>query len=69
VIARLASDQLGLVARRQLIAAGLPESAILRRVANARLVQLHRGVYAVGHRHLRREAFWLAAVLASRERC
>ncbi len=26
---------------------------------------LHRGVYAVGHRRLRREGFWLAAVLAA----
>lgn len=29
------------------------------------LVTLHRGVYAVGHRRLRREGFWLAAVLAA----
>jgi very-short-patch-repair endonuclease len=64
VIAALAAGQLGVVARRQLIAAGLTESMILRRTRSGRLVQLHRGVYAVGHRHLRREAWWLAAVLA-----
>ena len=28
---------------------------------------MHRGVYAVGHRRLRREAHWLAAVLACGE--
>lgn len=36
-----------------------------KRVARGRLVLLHRGVYAVGHAHLRREGHWLAAVLAS----
>lgn len=35
------------------------------RLANATLLPLHPGVYAVGHRHLRREGFWLAAVLAA----
>jgi hypothetical protein len=34
------------------------------RLGSGRLVVLHRGVYAVGHRHLRREGHWLAAVLA-----
>jgi very-short-patch-repair endonuclease len=38
---------------------------IKSRVASGHLVPLHRGVYAVGHRRLRREGFWLAAVLAA----
>jgi hypothetical protein len=35
------------------------------RLRSAHLVPLHRGVYAVGHRLLRREGHWLAAVLAA----
>lgn len=38
---------------------------IRTRLAAARLRELHRGVYAVGHRQLRREGEWLAAVLAA----
>lgn len=34
------------------------------RLATGQLVKLHRGVYAAGHASLRREGFWLAAVLA-----
>ncbi len=34
------------------------------RLASGQLLKLHRGVYAVGHASLRREGFWLAAVLA-----
>lgn len=64
VIGELAAAQSGVVARRQLVARGVATSAIERRLANGRLVPLHRGVYAVGHRHLRREGRWLAAVLA-----
>lgn len=64
VIGDLAAGQWGVVARRQLTAVGLTRTMIQRRLANGRLVQLHRGVYAVGHRRLRREGIWLAAVLA-----
>jgi very-short-patch-repair endonuclease len=64
VIARLAAKQHGVVTRRQLVVAGLATSTIERRLASGLLVQLHRGVYAVGHGHLRREGHWLAAVLA-----
>lgn len=41
---------------------------IEQRLATGQLVKLHRGVYAVGHRHLRTEGFWLAAVLAVGDR-
>jgi hypothetical protein len=59
-----AREQHGVVAWRQLAAAGASTSAVSRAVRDGRLVRLHRGVYAVGHRALRREGVWLAAVLA-----
>lgn len=37
---------------------------VQRRLENAHLLRLHRGVYAVGHDRLTREGRWLAAVLA-----
>jgi hypothetical protein len=64
-IATLAAQQYGVVARRQLLAAGLTRDAVKVRLASSRLVPLYRGVYAVGHRSLRREGGWLAAVLAA----
>jgi predicted transcriptional regulator of viral defense system len=64
-IAELAAHQHGVVSRAQLVEIGLGASAIKRRVAFGRLQPLHRGVYAVGHRALRREAWWMAAVLAA----
>jgi predicted transcriptional regulator of viral defense system len=62
-ISALAERQHGVVARRQLTAAGLSESEVQHRVAAGRLLRLYRGVYAVGHRQLRREGWWMAAVL------
>ncbi|HZH25523.1 MAG TPA: DUF559 domain-containing protein [Solirubrobacteraceae bacterium] len=53
-----------MVARAQLLAAGWSADAIGRRLRSRRLRALHRGVYAVGHLALRREAHWLAATLA-----
>lgn len=64
-IASLAAAQYGVVARGQLLDAGLSVSAIKRRVAGRRLIRLHRGVYAVGHDRLTRDGHWLAAVLAA----
>lgn len=61
----LAARQHGVVARRQLLAAGLTARMIDRRAAGRLLVTLHRGVYAVGHHRLRREGWWMAAVLAA----
>jgi hypothetical protein len=64
-IAALGHDQRGVVSRAQLIELGLSASAIKRRVSFGRLQPLHRGVYAVGHRALRREGWCIAAVLAA----
>lgn len=68
LIGTLAAEQHGVVARRQLLAAGLTHAKIGERVRGGQLLPLHRGVYAVGHRRLRREGTWLAAVLAVGDR-
>jgi very-short-patch-repair endonuclease len=48
-IAQIAGAQRGRVARRQLRAAGISDSAIDRLIVSGRLLPLHRGVFAVGH--------------------
>ena len=63
-IAALAERQHGVVSRAQLLALGIGADAIKHRAAVGRLRPLRRGVYAVGHRALRSEASWMAAVLA-----
>jgi hypothetical protein len=60
----LAAQQHGLVARRQLLRLGLGEDAIDHRLGSGRLVKIERGVYALGHKELRREGRVLAVVLA-----
>jgi REase_MTES_1575 len=64
LIATLAEAQYGVVARAQLLAAGVGRGAIAHRVACGRLHLIHRGVYAVGHRKLSPEGRWMASVLA-----
>ena len=64
-LAELAKRQHGVVSRPQLAAIGLSADTIDRNIARARLHPIHRGVYAVGHRALTRDARWLAAVLAA----
>lgn len=64
-LGELAARQHGAVARRQLAGVGVTASMVKSRVASGRLVRLHRGVYAVGHARLRREGWWMAAVLAA----
>ena len=66
-LAMLATDQHGVLARRQLLQAGLGKSAIDSRVQSGRLLLLHRGVYAVGHSRLTQRGRWMAAVLACGE--
>jgi putative AbiEi antitoxin of type IV toxin-antitoxin system len=63
-IADLAARQHGLVARRQLLSRGIGRGAIDRRIERGQLHQVHRGVYAVGHRLLSTDGRWTAAVLA-----
>lgn len=64
VIALLADAQHGVVARWQLKALGFADGAIKHRIKTGRLRPLHRGVYAVGHRHLTVRGLRMAAVLA-----
>jgi hypothetical protein len=63
-LARLAADQHGVVAARQLTALGFSESAIRRMSERGWLFRIHWGVYAVGHPRLTLHGRWMAAVLA-----
>jgi predicted transcriptional regulator of viral defense system/very-short-patch-repair endonuclease len=63
-IGELAGRQHGVVSWPQLEAIGVSKKMVHGRLSRGLLVPLHRGVYAVGHRRLRREGFWMAAVLA-----
>lgn len=62
-VARVASRQFGLITRRQLDGIGLTSPAVALRVRCGRLHRIRRGVYAVGHTVLSRDARRLAAVL------
>jgi putative AbiEi antitoxin of type IV toxin-antitoxin system/uncharacterized protein DUF559 len=63
-LARLAADQHGVVATRQLATLGFSRSAIRRMCERGWLFRIHRGVYAVGHPRLTLHGRWMAAVLA-----
>jgi very-short-patch-repair endonuclease len=63
-LAALATRQHGVVSRGQLLELGFGRRGISRRLASGRLLPLHRGVYAVGHRAVSRDGRLLAAVLA-----
>jgi len=63
-IRELAERQYGIVTRRQLLSIELGTGLIQDRVRSGRLLQIHRGVFAVGHRRIDRRGEWLAAVLA-----
>lgn len=58
-LAEIAARQHGVVALAQLAALGLDREAVRRRVEDGRLHRVHRGVYAVGHSRLTREARWM----------
>lgn len=65
-LAGVAERQHGVVSVRQLeTTLGYSPSAVKREVAAGRLLRIHRGVYAVGHRRISPYGRCLAAVLAS----
>jgi len=64
VLAALADAQHGVVSRSQLLTLGVSRHRIEHRVSAGRLQPVHRGVYAFGHRALRPEGRWMAAVMA-----
>lgn len=66
-IGELATRQHGVVQHEQLLRLGLGARGIRHRVSSGRLHRIHRGVYAVGHRRLTRQGWWMAAVLAGGE--
>lgn len=63
----LAASQHGVVARRQLIAAGLPERTVDRWGSNGVLIGVFRAVYALGRPATRDESLMMAALLAAGE--
>jgi hypothetical protein len=66
-IAAIATAQLGVITREQLVDLGLGRGAIEHGLERGRLTSVHRGVYAVGHLALAPLARPLAAVLACGE--
>lgn len=64
-MARVAREQHGVIARRQLLEMGMGSGAISVRLARGQLHELYRGVYVVGVRRISRKGRWMAAVLAS----
>jgi predicted transcriptional regulator of viral defense system len=63
-VARLATDQHGVVALWQLRRLGVSARAASRRCAGGQLHRIHAGVFAVGHRMLGPRGRQMAAVLA-----
>lgn len=67
-ILALADRQHGVITRHQLMALGLDDRAIGRRVRAGSLHRVHRGVYAVGHPRLTMRGRYLAAVVSYGDR-
>ena len=64
-VERLAADQAGTVARRQLLAEGVGQASVNRALNGGRLLQVHRGVYRVpGAPTDDRQHLWAALLLA-----
>jgi hypothetical protein len=63
-LAALATRQHGVVARRQLLSLGFTRDEVKGSLGACRLLAIHPGVYAVGHRATTEQARWMAAVLA-----
>ena len=63
-ISAIAARQHGVVARRDLLLAGVTSRQIGVRLGNGRLHEIHRGVYLVGHRVLTEHGRDMAALLA-----
>lgn len=64
-LAALATRQHGVISMAQLRRLGYAKSTVIEWVASSRLHQLHRGVYAVGHRRLTWHSHCWAAVLGA----
>lgn len=64
-VVAIAANQHGVVARRQLLAAGVGGGAITERMGSGLLVQIHRGVYAVGGSKPSAMAQLMAAILVT----
>jgi head-tail adaptor len=63
-VAELAGRQHGIATTTQLRSLGLTWRDIAYRARTGRLHPIHRGVYAVGHRHVTETGLFVAAVLA-----
>lgn len=63
-INRLASRQLGVITRQQLLELGINRDTITRLIAKGRLLKVHRGVYRVGGLPVSFEQLLMAALLA-----
>ena len=63
----MAAAQHGIVTHEQLVRAGLTAKRVASWLRGGRLIRVHRGVYAVGHRVLTQQGRWMAAVLACGE--
>lgn len=67
VIARIARESHGVVARKEMLRAGVTRRQIDWRLGDGRLHRVHPGVYRVGHAAPNLEARYLAAVRAGGE--
>jgi len=66
-VADRAARQHGRIRFDQIVACGLDDAAVARRVRKGWLHRVHHGVYAVGHRGATLDAQFMAAVLAGGE--